>query len=264
MRRTRHSLPWLTIALCALLLAGCASVPEDARSEADPWEPVNRPIYSFNRGFDAVTTKPLAKGYEKVVPKPVRKSVTNFFKNLRTPGSSVNNFLQGKPKRGFTELARFVFNSTIGVGGLFDVATAGGIESNFEDIGQTAAVWGVPSGPYVTIPFLGPSTLRDALLTPLFIWSNPLYHSDNTSVRDKLYILRAIEIRQRLLVLEKQLEESQDPYITLRESYLQNREYEIYDGEPPEDDDFYDEFFEDEYFEENTASDGEENTAGSD
>ncbi len=241
------------MALCVVLLGGCASVPEDARSEADPWEPANRPIYAFNRGLDTVTTKPLAKGYEKVVPKPVRKSITNFFKNLRTPGSSINNFLQGKPKRGFTELARFVFNSTIGVGGLFDVATAGGIEENFEDIGQTAAVWGVPDGPYVMIPILGPSTLRDAVLWPLFIVSSPLYHYDNTSVRDKLYILRAIEVRQRLLVLEKQLEESQDPYITLRESYLQNRQFEIYDGEPPEDDEFFDEFFEDEYKEENTA-----------
>ena len=258
MARSRFATVWLVT--LAVAVSGCASVPEENRSEADPWEPMNRPLFSFNRTVDNVTTKPLAKGYEKVIPRPVRKSISNFFRNLRSPGSSINNFLQGKPKRGFSELGRFVFNSTIGVGGLFDVATAGGIEENFEDIGQTAAVWGVPDGLYVMIPLLGPSTLRDAVLFPLFIVSNPLDHYDNTSVRDKLYILRAIEVRARLLPLEKQLKESKDPYLTLRESYLQNREYEIYDGEPPEDDDFYDEFFEDEYMEENTAS--EEDAAG--
>ena len=237
---------WSTIVpiLLVTVLGGCASVPEDARSASDPWESLNRPVYGFNRGLDKVTAKPLAKGYEKILPRPVRKGITNFFRNLRTPGSSINNFLQGKPKRGFSELGRFVFNSTLGVGGLFDIATAGGLEAHFEDIGQTAAVWGVPDGPYVMVPIIGPSTLRDALLFPLFFWSSPLYHYNNTSVRDKLYILRIIELRARLLPLEKTLEESKDPYLTLRESYLQNREFEIYDGDPPEDDEFFDEFLE--------------------
>ncbi len=240
--RTRVLLILLSVAM-----GGCASIPPEDRAESDPWEPMNRGLYSFNRGIDKVTTKPLAKGYEKVLPQPVRTGITNFFKNLRTPASAINNFLQGKPKRGFSELGRFVFNSTLGIGGLIDIATAGGLEENFEDIGQTAAVWGVPDGPYVMIPVLGPSTLRDALLYPLFIVSNPLYHYNNTSVRDKLYILRAIELRARLLPLEPMLEESKDPYITLRESYLQNRQYEIYDGEPPEDDEFFDEFLDEEF-----------------
>lgn len=233
--------------LLAVVMSGCASVPAEDRAESDPWEPMNRGLYSFNRGLDNVTTKPLAKGYEKVLPQPVRTGITNFFKNLRTPASAINNFLQGKPKYGFSELGRFVFNSTLGIGGLLDIATAGGLEAHYEDIGQTVAVWGVPDGPYVMIPLVGPSTLRDALLFPLFIVSNPLYHYNNTSVRDKLYILRAIELRARLLPLEPMLEESKDPYITLRESYLQNRQYEIYDGEPPEDDEFFDEFLDEEY-----------------
>lgn len=114
-----------------------------------------------------------------------------------------------------------------------------------EDIGQTAAVWGVPAGPYVVLPFLGPHTMRDAILRP-FAVSYLLYSYDNTSVRDKLQVLRIIDLRARLLTLEEMLEDSKDPYITLRESYLQNREYEVYDGEPPEDDDFFDEFFDDE------------------
>lgn len=234
------------LALCALLLSGCASVPEDARSDADPWESMNRPLFAFNRGLDKITTKPLAKGYEKVFPQPIRTGITNFFRNLGTPASSLNNFLQGKPKRGFSELGRFVFNSTLGVAGLFDVATAGGIESYEEDFGQTAAVWGVPDGPYVMIPLLGPATLRDGLLFPLSVVSDPLYHYNNTSVRDKLVVLRVIETRARLLPLESTLEESKDPYLTLRESYLQNRVFEIYDGEPPEDDEFFDEFLEEE------------------
>lgn len=241
-------------ALAALLalaaLSGCASIPDDQRSENDPWETLNRPIFSVNRAVDKVTLRPLAKGYQKILPGPVRKGVTNFSKNLFAPRSAVNNVLQGKPAHGFTELARFVFNSTFGIGGLIDVATIGGIEAHPEDFGQTAAVWGVPSGPYVTLPFLGPATLRDALLLPLDIASDPLYHYDNSSVRDKLYVLRLIDLRARLLKADKFLDDSEDPYITLRESYLQNREYEVYDGSPPEDDDFFDELLEDEMPEE--------------
>ena len=160
------------------------------------------------------------------------------------PRSAVNNFLQGKPKQGFSEIGRFLFNSTIGIGGLFDVATANGIEEYREDFGQTFAVWGVPDGPYVMLPFLGPQTLRDAILLPVDIVVDPLFHYNNTSVRDKLYGVRLIDLRYRLLTADKFLDDSKDKYVTMRESYLQNREYEVYDGDPPEDDDFFDEFLE--------------------
>jgi phospholipid-binding lipoprotein MlaA len=232
------------------LLSACASVPKDQRTESDPWEPLNRTVYSVNKGVDKVTFKPLAKGYQKVIPRPVRTGVTNFMKNLVTPRSAVNNFLQGKPRHGFTELVRFVFNSTVGLGGLIDVATAAKVEAHREDFGQTLAVWGVPSGPYVMLPFLGPATLRDAVAWPVEIMSSLLYHYDNSSVRDKLYILRSIELRERLFAVERLLDDSEDPYITLRESFLQNREFAIHDGNPPEDDEFFDEFFEEEYLEE--------------
>lgn len=240
-----------TASVCAtvLLLAalsGCASVPAEQRAASDPWEPFNRTVYKINTSVDNVTLKPLAKGYEAVLPSPVRTAISNFMKNLLTPQSAVNNFLQGKPGDGFTELARFAFNTTVGIGGLIDVATAGGLDAQDEDFGQTAAVWGVPPGPYVMLPFLGPHTLRDAVLRPIDMASNPLYHYDNTSVRDKLQILRLIDLRARLLSAEQFLDGSKDPYITLRESYLQNREYEVYDGEPPEDDEFFDEFFDEE------------------
>ena len=225
-------------------MSGCASIPADERTPSDPWEPLNRTLYSVNTAVDKVTTKPLAKGYQKIMPGPVRKGISNFFSNLNAPRSAVNNFLQGKPRRGFSEIGRLLFNSTIGIGGLFDVATANGIEEYPEDFGQTFAVWGVPDGPYVMLPFLGPRTLRDAILLPADIVADPLFHYENTSVRDKLYGVRLLDLRYRLLTADKFLEDSKDKYVTTRESYLQNREYEIYDGDPPEDDDFFDEFLE--------------------
>jgi phospholipid-binding lipoprotein MlaA len=176
----------------------------------------------------------------------VRKGVTNFFRNLGKPASALNNVLQGKPANGFSELVRFLVNSTIGIGGLIDVATASGMDDFPEDFGQTAAVWGVSDGPYVMLPLLGPKTLRDAVFLPLDIVADPLFHYNNSSVRDPLYGLRLIDLRYRLMAIEKLLDDSKDAYVTVRESYLQNREFEIYDGEPPEDD-FFDEFFDEEF-----------------
>jgi phospholipid-binding lipoprotein MlaA len=239
--------PRLVLATLALMLSACASIPEEQRVEADPWEPLNQTLFDVNRGFDKVLTKPLAKGYRAVLPGPVRRVVSNFFTNLTTPRSVINNVLQGKPLQGLSETGRFLFNTTVGIGGLFDVATAAGMEEYREDFGQTAAVWGVPDGPYVMLPFLGPQTLRDAVLLPLDIVVDPLYHYENSSIQTKLYVLRLIDLRHQLLTADKFLEESKNPYVTLRESYLQNRKYEIYDGDPPEeDDDFFDDFLDEE------------------
>lgn len=236
----------LNLAIIALAagVSGCSSIPVDERAESDPWESMNRSLYSINTTIDKVSTKPLAKGYRAILPGPVRKGISNFFRNIVAPSSAINNFLQGKPGRGVSEIGRFVINSTIGVGGLIDIATPSGLEEYREDFGQTAAVWGIPDGPYVMLPFLGPKTLRDAVFLPVDIVADPLYHYDNTSVRDKVYVLRLINLRYQLLAAEKFLEDSKDKYVTTRESYLQNREYEVYDGDPPEDDDFFDEFLE--------------------
>jgi phospholipid-binding lipoprotein MlaA len=231
--------------LIAFLATACASIPPEQRVESDPWESLNRPLYNFNTTLDNGLTKRLATGYKKILPSPVRKGVSNFFQNLTTPRSVINNLLQGKPQRGLSEFGRFIFNSTIGVGGLIDVASMSGMEEYREDFGQTAAVWGVPDGPYVMLPLLGPQTLRDAIMLPLDIIADPLYQYDNSSVRDKLYVVRLIDLRYRFLTASKFLDESENPYVTMRESYLQNREYEVYDGDPPMDDDFFDEFLED-------------------
>ncbi len=231
-----------------LLISGCAAIPAEQRVAYDPFERLNRGTYQFNDAIDRVTLKPIAKGYNKVVPGPVRTGVTNFGRNLLTPASALNNLLQGKPGASLSELARFGINSTFGIGGLIDVAADSGIEAQTEDFGQTAAVWGVPAGPYVVLPFRGPTTLRDAVMMPLDVMGDPLYHYENTSVRDKLVVLRIVDTRARLLSLEQLLQDSKDPYVTLRESYLQNREFEVYDGDPPldDDDEFYDEFLEEE------------------
>ncbi|HEX9852432.1 MAG TPA: VacJ family lipoprotein [Woeseiaceae bacterium] len=243
----------LPICISLLLLAcGCATqpaAPPDQRSPADPWEPLNRNIHGFNDGLDRISLKPLAKGYEAVIPEVIRTGIGNFSQNLRTPLNIVNQFLQGKVKGGFSETGRFLANSTFGLGGLFDVATDMGLEQKNEDFGQTAAVWGVPDGPYVTVPLLGPHTLRDTFLIPLNFMGDLLLYYDNASVRDKIYVVRLIDVRQRLFAAEELIEDSTDRYLAIRESYLQHREFVIYDGNPPEDDDFYDEFLDEEELE---------------
>ena len=209
---------------------------------------MNRGLYGFNQGLDKISFKPLAKGYVKVIPSPVRRSVTNFSRNLSTPGSAINNFLQGKPGNGIRELSRFFVNSTIGIGGLFDIASQSGVEANSEDFGQTAAVWGIPSGPFVMLPFFGPRSVRDALTLPLDIAADPLRYYGDDTVRWSLWLLRLVDVRARLLPLEGLVQDSADPYVTMRESYLQNRQFEIFDGNPPVDDDeaFLDQLLEDE------------------
>ncbi|HNP34977.1 MAG TPA: VacJ family lipoprotein [Woeseiaceae bacterium] len=237
-----------------LLLGGCAT-QQSTRVSYDPWEPLNRALFEVNDVGDHYVLKPVAKGYKWLLPSFIRRGVTNFSQNLTAPGSAINHFLQGKPKSGFGELTRFLFNSTIGIGGLIDVSAHAGLERDEEDFGQTFAVWGAPAGPYVVIPFLGPRTLRDALAIPLNFLADPLWHYDVKSVRNPLYVLRLINLRANLLSAEAFIKDSKDPYVTIRESYLQNRNYQIYDGDPPIDDDFYDGFEDDFQDDEESAPD---------
>jgi phospholipid-binding lipoprotein MlaA len=244
------------LVVLGMLAAGCASSPPEddggaptVRAEYDPFEPLNRSMYAINDVFDRYTLRPIARGYKAVMPEFARRGVTNFSRNLATPRSALNNFLQGKPGPGFTDLGRFLLNSTFGIAGLFDIATEEGIPEYDEDFGQTLAVWGLPEGPYLFIPILGPNTLLDAVSIPVDIYSDLLIHYDNSSVRDKIYGLRVIDLRMRLLTADALLEDSKDPYLTLRESYLQNRRFQVYDGNPPsteEEEDLFDEFFEEE------------------
>jgi len=246
-------LPVLFCAFC-LILSGCASHVEqgDGSDTAayDPFETFNRKMYNVNNSIDRALIKPVAKGYKRFVPAPIRRGFANVFANFGAPRSALNNFLQGKPKRGFNELGRFLFNSTLGIGGIFDVATAGGMERYDESFSQTLAVWGLPEGPYLVLPILGPHTALDSAGLPVDYYSDLNAHL-SAGVRDKLYLFRLVDARARLLAAETFLEKSNDPYISLRESYLQNREFRIYDGNPPADteelldEEMLDEFFED-------------------
>ncbi|MEX2496788.1 MAG: VacJ family lipoprotein [Woeseia sp.] len=237
-----------------LLFSGCASnatsAAEGGQDDAqenpvDPWESVNRRIYDFNMNLDEATLKPVAQGYEKVVPRFARTGVTNFSSNLRGPLNIVNNFLQGKGREGVSETGRLLLNSTVGILGLIDVASEVGLEPEREDFGQTMAVWGVPDGPYVVVPFFGPQTLRDAFALPLDFLSDPLWHYNNDPERYLLIALRLVNLRAGFLSAEELLKESFDPYVRMREAYLQNRRYAVYDGDPPVDEDFYEDFYDD-------------------
>lgn len=239
------------IALGVLLTfgSGCATTRSDPVK--DPIEPLNRVFFNVNENLDKYFMKPVAQGYQKVTPKPVRSSVTNFFDNLFYPNVILNGFLQAKFTQGFRDLARLFVNTTIGIGGLFDRATPAGLVRHQEDLGQTLAAWGMGQGPYLVIPLLGPSTARDVtdlaprtFLSPLFyIESAATYGVAGLSViNERANLLEATEIRD---------EAALDSYTFTREAFLQRRKSLIYDGNPPVEE------FED-FFEEETESDAVE------
>lgn len=217
--------------LAALLLAGCATTSENPR---DPWEGFNRKSYAFNDAIDRAVLKPVAEGYEKVVPAPAREGVNNFFGNLEDIGTSLNNILQGKPTEGINDFGRFVVNTTFGFFGLWDVATPLGLEKHYEDFGQTLGVWGVESGPYLVIPFLGPSTARDApakAVDPSWYYSNAV---DSNGVYWGLWSLDKVRERANLLKAEGVMAEAAlDRYSFIRDSWLQRRRSQVHDGSPP-------------------------------
>ena len=239
----------VTIVLALGIVSGCATsipaAPKDQRAASDPWEPMNRRVNAFNESIDKVTLKPLAKAYEAVLPQPMRRGINNFSRNLLIPLSIVNNLLQGKFRNGLSETGSFLANITWGIGGLVDVGSDLGLEPHREDFGQTLAVWGVPDGPYVFIPILGPRTLRDATMVPLNWAADPLFHLEHDRTRRTIYFVRAVDARAYFFTAEELIEDSFDRYLSIRESYLQNRQFLIYDGDPPEDEDFYDDFEDD-------------------
>lgn len=227
--------------LAALTInAGCASMG-NTYSENDPLEPINRVTYRFNDTVDRWFLKPVAKGYNQVVPSPARAGVTNFFANLETPMVMVNSLLQGKVTNSITDLSRFVFNSTLGLGGLIDIATPMGLTRHDEDFGQTLGAWGVGPGWYIVLPLLGPSTARDAIGRGVDRYMDPVAQHNEPRERNAFTGLRVVDTRARLLAASRVLEVGAlDPYAFTRDAYLQRRNGLVYDGNPPEID-----FFED-------------------
>ena len=221
----------------ALLVLVMLSAPASALAEPtpDPLQPFNRAMFTFNDAVDRVVFRPLAVGYRAVLPQRVRNGVNNFFNNLRAPTTLLNDILQGKPKRAQETINRFLVNSTIGLLGFVDIATRLGFPEHQEDYGQTLAVWGVPAGPYIVLPLLGPSTLRDAVgKVPEFYIADPLWEPDDTAVTIARFGVRAVDIRSRLLDLDRVIKMQVDPYLFFRESYLLNRRRAILDGDQPD------------------------------
>ena len=193
----------------------------------DPFEEFNRKTFEFNENVDEKILKPVAKFYSNFPPK-IKNGVTNFFNNLEDVETSINQFLQGKPKKSINDISRFIINSTIGLAGFIDVASKIGLERHEEDFGQTLAVWGVGSGPYIMLPGLGPSTLRDTLSRPVSSFSSITFHMTATDVNIALKTIDAIETRERLLDVESLL--SGDKYSFVKDAYIQSINYEIKDG----------------------------------
>lgn len=225
----------LSLLLCLLLLGGCATAPGRTTTE-DPWQGVNRSVYKFNEAVDRTTLKPIAKGYRAVTPQWFRTGTKNFFSNLKTPWVIVNELLQGKPQLMAQDTCRFVFNSIAGVGGVFDVASRFELTAHDEDFGQTLAVWGVPSGPYVMLPLFGPSTVRDGFgRVPDYFSSPQRYAAIPWEARTGLNALEVVQLRESLLSTEDTLGNAYDKYGVIRDAWLQRRVYLIYDGNPPAD-----------------------------
>jgi len=219
------------LAVTTLSLFGCASLPPNSKRDSrDPWERVNRTTFKVNTALDHAIARPVARGYKKVVPEPVRNSVSNFMDNLFYPVTMANDLLQLKFKGFGQDTGRFLLNTTVGVGGLFDPASQVGLQKNNEDLGQTLGYWGVKSGPYLMIPILGPSDVRDGIGRVGDGFLSPLSYVDNNWIRYGIYGAGVVDIRYRLLPQDHLLDESYDPYSFLRNAYLQRREYEITDG----------------------------------
>ncbi|GIR64759.1 MAG: hypothetical protein CM15mP69_5870 [Ectothiorhodospiraceae bacterium] len=213
-----------------LLLLALIIVPSTYASDDDPLEPMNRAIFEFNEIVDDNVLKPIAKGYKYVTPDPVEVGISNFFSNLGEIGTITNDLLQLKFAQAGRDTMRFFLNSTLGIFGIFDVATPLGLSKNKEDFGQTLGFWGVPDGPYLVLPFLGPSSFRDGPSMIVDYELSPveqLHHEE----RQVLQTLDIVDTRARLLRATKILDTAaKDKYIFIRESYLQKRESQVNDG----------------------------------
>jgi phospholipid-binding lipoprotein MlaA len=218
------------LAVLVLFVSGCATVPAGKPDPRDPWEKFNRSMYTINDSLDRAIAKPVAKGYKKVTPQFVRTGISNAITNIDTVSTIVNGLLQGKVKQAGRDSARFLLNSTLGLAGLFDPASAAGFEYNEEDFGQTLGVWGIQSGPYLMLPIFGPSTVRDAFARIPDQYTYPVNYLEDDSTR---YLIRGVDfvdLRAGLLDLDAQIERSYDKYAFIRNAWLQRREFQVRDG----------------------------------
>jgi len=223
------SVSWRKLALAtvtAAALAGCAGP-----NPRDPYEGYNRAVFNFNDKVDEVALKPAATVYKSVLPGFVQTGVNNFFGNLADVWTAANNFMQGKGEKGMSDVMRVALNSTFGLLGVLDVASEAGLQKHKEDFGQTLGYWGVSSGPYLVLPLLGPSTVRDTMALPLDIKADPWQYTDPVRVRNVGTVVRVIDQRAGLLDASTLLEDAAlDRYEFTRDGFLQQRESKIFDG----------------------------------
>lgn len=211
-------------------MAGCATTANNPR---DPFEGFNRAMFSVNEGIDVVV-KPVARGYDAVLPGPVKTGIGNFFGNIADLWIAVNNFLQGKVTEGASDVGRVLVNSTVGIVGLIDVASDLGLEKHAEDFGQTLGKWGVGEGPYLFWPIIGPRNVRDTFGFAVDASADPVVHLHDVSARNTLIGIRFIDLRASLLPADKVVEEAAfDKYNYIRDAYFQNRRNAVHDGNPP-------------------------------
>lgn len=231
--------------LGGVVVAGCLTLPsmaiaqdvddeydeeqwQDFGENEDPWESMNRAVFRFNDTLDRWALKPVAKGYRAVTPDVVENGVHNVFRNLGEARNLANNVLQLKMHDAGVDTARFFFNTTFGVLGFFDVATKMGLQRNDEDFGQTLGAWGVKSGPYVVLPLMGPSTLRDSVSLYPESYTSPYRYINDVPVRNSMFALNLVDTRAKLLSAERLI--TGDKYRFVRNAYLQNREFKVKDG----------------------------------
>lgn len=224
---------WMSAAAVLALATGCATGPN--ANPADPFEPFNRSISRFNDGVDDAVLIPAATAYRNVLPSPVRTGVNNFFGNLGDVWSFANSVLQLRLQNSAETFMRVNVNTFFGLGGLLDIATEAGIDRHKEDFGQTLGRWGVPSGPYLVLPLLGPSTVRDAAVLPIDSQGDLLGAVNTIPVRNSMYVLRVVDLRSNFLRASQLLGDAAlDKYSFTRDVFLQRRTNEVHDGNPPD------------------------------
>ena len=224
-----------TVALILYATTGCASLPPGRLPDAqDPFERFNRAAFSFNDALDRTVVRPIASAYTAVVPDIVQRGVANFFGNLSDVPSALNALLQGKPNQAATLVGRFAVNTTVGLAGLLDPATVAGLERRREDFGQTLGVWGIEPGPYLVLPLLGPSSVRDSFGLVVDLELDPLLHVSDKEWRYGLTALRLVQQRAFLIGTDTTLRSIElDPYLFTRDAYLARRRNATFDGDPP-------------------------------
>jgi phospholipid-binding lipoprotein MlaA len=219
-----------SVAFAAIIIGGLSGCATTANNPKDPFEGFNRAMFTVNEGLDVVI-KPVAQGYDAAAPLPVRAGIGNFFGNIYDVWTALNNFLQGKGGDGLSDVGRVLVNTTIGIGGVFDVASEMGLEKHAEDFGQTLGKWGVGDGPYFYWPLIGPRTTRDSFGWLVDTYTDPVWRVDDVALRNSLAGVRYIDLRASFLPTDKVVEQAAfDKYNYIRDAYLQNRRSEINDG----------------------------------